>query len=63
MPTRQQLLSAGRQDLIGLINRVGGFTEVRILARSLTLTFNFSMLAGSLHKTVTVPLPYDCDCT
>jgi hypothetical protein len=28
MPTRQQLLSARRQDLVGLINKVGGFTEV-----------------------------------
>ncbi|KAF6260236.1 hypothetical protein COO60DRAFT_1637771 [Scenedesmus sp. NREL 46B-D3] len=31
MPTRQQLLSAGRQDLVGVINKVGGFTEAALL--------------------------------
>ena len=31
MPTRQQLLDAGRQDLVQLVQQVGGFTEVRRL--------------------------------
>lgn len=34
MPTRQQLLDAGRADLVNLVMKVGGFTQVRVEARS-----------------------------
>eukprot|EP00879_Flechtneria_rotunda_P029809 GHRR01032260.1.p2 GENE.GHRR01032260.1~~GHRR01032260.1.p2 ORF type:complete len:100 (+),score=26.57 GHRR01032260.1:1348-1647(+) len=31
MPTKQQLLAAGRHDLVALISKVGGFAQVALL--------------------------------